>query len=89
MKDSRELERILKGCGNHRRVEILVLLYERPNLSLGEIADELGVNFRIASEHIRRMSTGGLMQKRYKGRSVIHSLTPRAKNILTFLGKLE
>jgi predicted transcriptional regulator len=89
MKNPRELEKILKGCGNHRRIEILVLLKERPNLALWEIAAELGVNFRIVSEHIRRMSAGGLMQKRYKGRSVLHSLTPLAKNVLTFLGKLE
>jgi DNA-binding transcriptional ArsR family regulator len=89
MKSPKELERILKGCGNHRRVEILLLLRKKSRLTLGEIADELKINFRIASEHIRRMSAGGLIVKRYRGRYVEHMLTPRARNTLTFLGKLE
>ena len=89
MQSPKELERILKGCGNHRRVEILCLLQKKPRLTLGEIADALKINFRIASENIRRMSAGGLMHKRYRGRAVEHALTPRAKHILIFLGKLE
>ena len=89
MKAPRELEQIVKGYANHRRIQILVLLRKEPELTLDEIATALGIDFRVASEHIRRMSAGGLVLKRYEGRSVHHKLTARAKNILTFLGKLE
>lgn len=89
MKKPRELERILKGCANHRRIQILVLLAKEPELTLDQIATELDIDFRIASEHIRRMSYGGLVLKRYEGRCVHHALTGRALDILTFLGKLE
>lgn len=85
----KELERIMKGCANHRRIQILTLLYKEPELTLEQIAAELDIDFRVTSEHIRRMVTGGLILKRYEGRSVHHVLTPRAQYIHTFLGKLE
>lgn len=89
MKKPRELEKIIKGCANHRRIQILILLNKEPELTLDQIATALDIDFRIASEHIRRMSTGELVLKRYQGRSVHHKLTTRAVDILTFLGKLE
>jgi predicted transcriptional regulator len=84
-----ELERIVKGCANHRRIEMLILLARTPRLTLDEIAGELGIDFRVASEHARRMAAGGLVQKKYRGRYVEHTLTERARDILTFLRKLE
>lgn len=66
-----------------------MLLAKEPELTLDQIATALDVDFRVASEHIRRMSAGGLIMKRYEGRYVHHTLTSRAKDILTFLGKLE
>lgn len=85
----RELERIAKGYANHRRVQILRLLEKEPDLTLSQVATELGIDFRVASEHIRRMVAGGLVLKRYRGRAVHHALTLRGKIIHTFLGKLE
>lgn len=89
MQKPKELEKILKGCANHRRVEALCLLKQHPSLTLEEIAGYLGIDFRVASEHLRRMGTGGLIVKRYKGRYVCHTLTKRGHNILTFLRMLE
>lgn len=87
--ESRKLERVLKGCANHWRIEILLLLKREPELTLEQIAERLEIDFRVASEHLRRMVAGGLILKRYEGRYVRHALTPRAKNIHTFLGMLE
>ena len=89
MKNPKELEKVLKGCANHRRVEMLCLLSKNPGLTLEQAAEHLKIDFRVASEHLRRMVTGGLISKRYAGRYVQHSLTRRAQYILTFLGKLE
>ena len=85
----RQLERIVKGFANHRRIEILKLLEEEPELSVSEIALKLKINFKTASEHIRRLAIAGLVLKRYQGNNVRHALTDQAKSILKFLRILE
>lgn len=89
MKPPRQLERMVKGFSNHRRIEILSLLERRTELSLSEIADTLGINFKTASEHSRRLAAAGLVMKRYEGRMVRHAPSPRGRNVLKFLRILE
>ena len=89
MKKTRHLERIVKGFSNHRRIEIMDLLEGTPEMALYEIADALGINFRTASEHARRLAIAGLIMKRYDGNIVRHALTPSGKTILKFLRILE
>ena len=85
----RNTERIVKGVANHRRLEILDILLKKPELSVEEIADALKINFKTASEHIRRLAIAGLVIKRYEGNFVRHKLTSRATSILKFLRILE
>lgn len=89
MKKPRQLERIVKGFANHRRIEIMLLLERQPELSVSEIAEILKINFKTASEHIRRLAIAGLVMKRNEGNSVRHALTVVAKSILKFLRTLE
>ena len=89
VKTTRQFERIVKGFSNHRRIEILILLERQPELSLVEIADVLGANFKTASEHIWRLTRAELVMKRNEGKAVRHALTPRGKLILKFLRMLE
>lgn len=88
-KSYRELERIVKGFANHRRIEILELLKKEPELSVIEISEKLNINFKTASEHIRRLAIAGLLMKRSDGSNVRHKLTERGQNILKFLRILE
>ncbi len=85
----RRLERIIKGVANHRRIQILELLEESPELSLQEISETLNINFKTASEHLRRLAISGLIMKRSDGTSVRHKLTNRGSSILKFLRTLE
>lgn len=85
----RKLERIVCGFSNHRRIEILELLQKIPELSVVEIAGKLKINFKTASEHIRRLAITGLIIKRSAGNSVRHKLTSRGLSILKFLRTLE
>ncbi|MFM8364631.1 MAG: ArsR/SmtB family transcription factor [Verrucomicrobiota bacterium] len=85
---SMRLERVVKGFSNHRRIEILFLLREAPELSVCEIAERCQIEFKTASEHIRRMAIAGLVLKRYKGREVRHALTDSALKILKLLDGL-
>lgn len=85
----RRLERIVRGFSNHRRIEIITLLAKKPELSVFEIADTLNINFKTASEHIRRLAVASLVLKRNEGSAVRHKLTHTAKSILVFLRTLE
>lgn len=89
VKTYRELEKIVKGFSNHRRIEILELLERRPELSLSEISARLKINFKTSSEHVRRLAISGLVYKRNRGNSVLHKLTTRSESILKFLRILE
>ena len=86
---SRKLERVVKGFANHRRIEILELLKQKPELSVGEISLALEIELKTASEHLRRLTLSGLILKRHEGREVRHALTSRAQKTLTFLRMLE
>lgn len=89
MLTTRQLERIVKGFSNHRRIEILSLLDRNPELSVFGISERLDVNFKTISEHTRRLTIAGLVMKRNEGNMVRHKLTNQGKSILKFLRILE
>lgn len=89
MKKFRQLETIVKGFSNHRRIEILNLLEKTPRLSLSEISEVLGINFKTAAEHTRRLTIAGLVSKQNIGAAVHHTVTPLGRIILKFLRTLE
>jgi predicted transcriptional regulator len=83
------LQKIVRGFSNHRRIEIMDLLDTEPGLSLIEIAGKLAINFKTASEHVRRLVLADLVTKRNRGATVLHTLTRRGVVILKFLRTLE
>ena len=85
----RQMERIVKGFANHRRIQMMELLKSKPELSLGEICDKLNIGLKTGSDHLRRLAIAGLVLKRNEGNYVRHTLTKRSKSILVFLRKLE
>ncbi len=85
----RRLERLVKVFSNHRRIQIMELISDTPELSVMEIATKLKINIKTASEHIRRLAISGLVLKRNRGVNVLHKLTPTGYLILKFLRKLE
>lgn len=89
VKNERELERIVRGFSNHRRIEMVCLLSKDPELSVDEIAAALRINYKTAAEHVRRLALAGLVLKRSDGHAVRHKLTARAEFVLKFLRTLE
>ncbi len=85
----KKLERVVRGFSNHRRIEIMELLYREPELSVIDVSNRLKINFKTAAHHIRRLTIAGLVMKRNEGASVRHRLTPQAISILKFLRTLE
>jgi predicted transcriptional regulator len=89
VKNPKQLERIVRGFSNHRRIEILRLLDSKGEFDLTGISRELGINFKTCFEHARRLAIAGLVYKRFKGASVLHTISPRGRKVLMFLRTLE
>ncbi len=85
MKTAKQLERYFKGAANHRRLEILLLIAENDGITLENIADKLKCNFKTVSEHTRRLVQAGLLNKKYQGQSVAHSLSPYGQRFIKFI----
>lgn len=84
MKTTKQLERYFKGTANHRRIEILILLGKIGKMTLEGISKELKCNIKTISEHNRRLVQAGLLNKKYQGREVLHSLSPYGKKFVRF-----
>ncbi|MDO8471163.1 MAG: helix-turn-helix domain-containing protein [bacterium] len=89
MRKPRQLERLVRGFSNHRRIEIIELLAKSPELSVVEISDILKINYKTGADHIRRLTISGIVMKRNDNNSVRHALTNDGKSILKFLRTLE
>jgi len=85
MKTAKQLERHFKGAANHRRIEILLLLAKQEMIPLEGIAEKLNCNIKTISEHTRRLVQAGLINKKYQGRLVTHSLSPYGKKFVKFI----
>jgi predicted transcriptional regulator len=81
----KRLERYFKGVANHWRIEILFLIRRRNDLTLEEIAEILGGDFRTIAEHTRKLFHAGLINKKHRGRFVVHSLSPYGRAIVSFM----
>ncbi len=85
MKNAKQLERHFKGAANHSRIEILFTISINPDITVEGIADNLHKNFKTVSEHTRRLVHAGLVNKSYKGRSVLHVLSPYGIRFVQFI----
>ncbi|KKW10322.1 MAG: MarR family transcriptional regulator [Parcubacteria group bacterium GW2011_GWA2_49_9] len=84
-KTYRELERMVRGFANHRRIQIMEILKKKPEMSVDEIATFLDISYKTVADHVRRLAIAGLVLKRNQDVSVRHRLTDRAEFILKFL----
>jgi len=89
LKSPRKLERHFKGVANHRRIQILLLIAEKPDLSLIQITEILKGNMKTIGEHTRRLFIAGLIEKRHAGTAVQHRLSPYGKDFIKFIKKFS
>lgn len=88
-KTPKQLERYFKGLSNHRRIEILFLISNDNNLNVEMISKNLGANMKTVAVHTQKLFAAGLVNKKYRGREVIHSLSPYGKKCLGFIKSFE
>ena len=84
-KTAKQMERHLKGIANHWRIEILQLISENDGVTLDGIAEAVKGNIKTISEHTRKLVQAGLVNKRYAGKGVSHSLSPYGKRFVKFI----
>ena len=84
-KTAKQLERYFKGVANHRRLEILAIVAKNDGITLDSIARMLGCNIKTVSEHTKKLVQAGLLNKKYRGREVAHSLSPYGNRFLQFI----
>ncbi len=89
MKTAKQMERHLKGMANHYRIEILMLIAEREKVTLEDIVKIIDANEKTIGEHPRRLFQAGLINKKYRGRFVEHSLSPYGKTFVSFLKSFQ
>ena len=85
IKTAKQLERHFKGVANHRRIEILRLISKNSGVSLEDIANTLDCNIKTISEHTRKLVQAGVVDKKYQGRAVAHSLSPYGEIFYKFI----
>ena len=85
MKTAKQMERHFKGIANHRRIEIMLWVDANPGVTVEELSEDLGVHFKSISQHTKSLAQSGLVDKRYKGRAVEHTLSPYGKRFIKFI----
>ena len=88
-KTAKQMERHLKGMANHYRIEILLLVAAREAITLEDIVEAIGANEKTLGEHTRRLYQAGLVNKKYRGKFVEHSLSPYGKKFVNFLKSFQ
>ena len=89
LKNAKQMERHLKGVSNHYRILILLLIAERPRITLEDIAEALQANEKTIGEHTRRIYLAGLINKKYRGKFVEHTLSPYGRTFVRFLKSFQ
>ncbi len=88
MKKSHRIEYIVKGFANKNRIDILEILNKKPELSVGEISENLNKAEKNISQHLLKMMSTGLIMKRNDGKNVRHKLTDKGIIVINFLKKI-
>ncbi len=84
-KTSKQLERHFKGLSNHRRLDILSLVFKSPGITVDGITEKLNGKFATISMHTQKLVQAGLLNKKYMGRSVAHEVSPYGKKMMSFI----
>ena len=83
------MERHLKGMANHYRIQILFVVAKQKGITLEDIVETLEANEKTIGEHTRRLYQAGLINKKYRGKFVEHTLSPYGKTFVSFLKSFQ
>ena len=81
----KDLEKVLKALANERRLKIIKILKRSSELSVGEIAEEIGLSFRSTSRHLTLLYRAGVLEQERRANLVEYKIT---KPLPPVLGKI-
>jgi ArsR family transcriptional regulator len=70
---AKEQAKLFRIFGNSRRILIFYLLLEH-ELSVGEIADQVGASMQNTSQHLRLMKDKGIVSSRRDGQTIYYRI---------------
>ena len=88
MESTRDTARALAALGHEARLGVFRLLVRagRPGLSVGQIADHLGLPASTLAHHLRMLVDAGLLEQEKQGRAIISRVDfARMDAVLAFL----
>lgn len=79
----------LRALSNESRLLVLCYLSETGEMSVGQIADRVGLSQSALSQHLARLRDGGFVSTRKEAQTVFYRLCdPRAEQLLDLLHNL-
>lgn len=84
-KDLKTLEKLLKAMGNARRLRILQILKERPNLGVGQIAVIIKLSFRATSRHLNKLYSQGIVDKKQVGLNIYYKIASNEDHLINII----
>ncbi len=78
----KELEKILKGLGNRRRLAIVQFLKKNSGASVGDIAEAIKLSYKSTSHHLRIMTAAGILSRDQQSAEASYSLAASSDKVL-------
>ncbi len=89
MKTAKQMERHFKGMANHYRIKTLLLISASEGITFESIVKALGANEKTLGVHTQRLYYAGLINKKYRGKFVEHTLSPYGRSFVNFLKSFQ
>nr|WP_028056264.1 metalloregulator ArsR/SmtB family transcription factor [Sphingobium bisphenolivorans] len=81
-----EVSNLLKAMGNARRLMVLCKLVEHGEMTVGDLAREVGLSQSALSQHLARMREEGLVAFRRESQTIWYRIAdPRTEQLLASL----
>ena len=81
MANLKEIEKLLKALGNKRRLEIIRLLKNKGEHSVGLIAEGIRLSLRSTSRHLAILKSADIIDKEQRSIEVWYSLLPNQQSL--------
>ncbi len=78
----KELEKVLKGLGNRRRLAIVQFLKRNKESSVGDIAEAIKLSYKSTSHHLRIMVAAGILTRDQRSAEASYSLAPSTDKVV-------
>lgn len=84
-----EVSRQLKAMGNARRLMVLCKLVEHGEMTVGDLADAVGLSQSALSQHLAKMREQGMVDYRRESQTLWYRIAdPKAEALLAALYQL-